>query len=220
MTTQTQEPQAPTRIEAVADLPDEVRQEIVRQREAGTMLAELKANFPQVAPDVIREVLPAATKREAVKRQVKPKADPKPAAKAEPKPEKPQVDPKVAEELGTRVLDVRVRLGCSRRVLSAMSGISQSAIWRTEQGRVRADEVQPLSDALDRFERGDVPEGLVRTPKAAEPKTRRPSKAELEARLDAVATLLRQAQGDKALTKTAIVTQALAILDPQEAPVE
>jgi hypothetical protein len=65
--------EAITRIE---DLPDEVRQAIIAQREAGTTLAELKANFPQVDPAFIREVLPPSNARERKAREAKtPKVD-------------------------------------------------------------------------------------------------------------------------------------------------
>lgn len=47
--------QAITTVEA---LPAELRAELVTKREAGTTLAELKKGYPQVAPDVIRAVLP------------------------------------------------------------------------------------------------------------------------------------------------------------------
>jgi hypothetical protein len=47
-----------TAITTVEELPAELRAELVAKREAGTTLAELKKAFPQVAPDVIRAVLP------------------------------------------------------------------------------------------------------------------------------------------------------------------
>jgi hypothetical protein len=46
----------------VEELLAELRAELVAKREAGTTLAELKKAFPQVAPDVIRAVLPPLPK--------------------------------------------------------------------------------------------------------------------------------------------------------------
>jgi hypothetical protein len=45
-------------ITTVDELPAELRAQLVAKREAGTTLAELKRGYPQVAPDVIRAVLP------------------------------------------------------------------------------------------------------------------------------------------------------------------
>ena len=56
-------------ITTVEKLPAELRAELVARREAGTTLAELKKGYPQVAPDVIRAVLPPLPKG----------AEPKPA---------------------------------------------------------------------------------------------------------------------------------------------
>jgi hypothetical protein len=49
-------------IATVEELPAELRAELVAKREAGTTLAELKKAYPQVAPDVIRPVLPPLPK--------------------------------------------------------------------------------------------------------------------------------------------------------------
>src|SRR5215218_1950853 len=49
-------------IASVEELPAELRAELVAKREAGTTLAELKKGYPQVAPDVIRAVLPPLPK--------------------------------------------------------------------------------------------------------------------------------------------------------------
>jgi hypothetical protein len=51
-----------TAITTVDELPAELRAELVAKREAGTTLAELKKSYPQVAPDVIRAVLPPLPK--------------------------------------------------------------------------------------------------------------------------------------------------------------
>jgi hypothetical protein len=49
-------------ITTVEELPAELRAELVAKRQAGTTLAELKKAYPQVAPDVIRSVLPPLPK--------------------------------------------------------------------------------------------------------------------------------------------------------------
>jgi len=63
-------------IATVEELPAELRAELVANRQGGTTLAELKKGYPQVAPDVIRAVLPPLPK-------------PKPAAKPKQTPAKP-----------------------------------------------------------------------------------------------------------------------------------
>jgi hypothetical protein len=75
-------------ITTVEELPAELRAELVAKREAGTTLAELKKGYPQVAPDVIRTVLPPMPKgTEAQPAARKPRAT-KPA-QAKPKPQPP-----------------------------------------------------------------------------------------------------------------------------------
>jgi hypothetical protein len=64
-----------TAITTVEELPAELREELVGKRKAGTTLAELKKAFPQVAPDVIRAVLPPLPKGT----ETKPEAPAKPA---------------------------------------------------------------------------------------------------------------------------------------------
>lgn len=49
-------------VATVEELPAELRAELVARREAGTTLVELKKGYPQVAPDVIRAVLPPLPK--------------------------------------------------------------------------------------------------------------------------------------------------------------
>lgn len=66
-------------ITTAAALPAELRAELVARREAGTTLAELKKAFPQVAPNVIREVLPPLPKPTA---EAKPRRTRKAPAKA------------------------------------------------------------------------------------------------------------------------------------------
>lgn len=66
-------------ITTVEELPAELRAELVAKREAGITLAELKKALPQVAPDVIREVLPLLPKPTA---EAKPRRTRKTPAKA------------------------------------------------------------------------------------------------------------------------------------------
>lgn len=64
-------PEETPRVERAEDLPEPVRADIVARRQAGETLAELKTRFTHVAPEVIREVLPPASKREADQRERK-----------------------------------------------------------------------------------------------------------------------------------------------------
>jgi hypothetical protein len=62
-----QESQAPE----VAALSEDTRKELIALRESGMTLAELKARFPQLTSEQIREVLPPGNKREAKQREAK-----------------------------------------------------------------------------------------------------------------------------------------------------
>src|SRR5215218_3267793 len=90
-------------IATIEELSAELRAELVAKREAGTTLAELKKAYPQVAPDVIRAVLPPLPKgTEPRPAPRKPRAT-KPAQTATPgqaKP-KPSAQPKPARNGGT-----------------------------------------------------------------------------------------------------------------------
>jgi hypothetical protein len=78
------------------------------------------------------------------------------------------------------------RAGLSRKVRSALVAMpGRNLIWRAEQAMIREDEVAPLRALLARVESGEV-RPLER--KSAAPK--RAGRAELEAKLDAVAKLL------------------------------
>jgi len=75
-------------IATVEELPAELRAELVANRQGGTTLAELKKGYPQVAPHVIRAVLPPLPKPNQA--PAKPtqtakagQAKPKPSAKAQ-----------------------------------------------------------------------------------------------------------------------------------------
>jgi ribosome-binding protein aMBF1 (putative translation factor) len=222
-------PQVITRIE---DLPDELRAELVARREAGTTLSELKTGFPQVAPDVIREVLPPMNKREAQAREAKTKKDEREARKAvnevietKAKTEKPKPEPKskpapryvedaaVRDQLAREVLAARERVG--RDKLAAFMQTTGSAVWRWEHGKIHPNEVDYLREQLARVEAGELPEPAPRP--VREPKAKTPSKTQLAHRLDVLAELLRTARGDKSISKAALVDAALAIIEPQPA---
>jgi hypothetical protein len=79
--------QAITTVEA---LPAELRAELVTKREAGTTLAELKKGYPQVAPDVIRAVLPPLPRGIEPKPATRKPQAPKPAKMAKPAQAKPK----------------------------------------------------------------------------------------------------------------------------------
>jgi hypothetical protein len=89
----------PSTITTVEELPEPLREELVAKRAAGTTLAELKKGYPQVAPDVIRAVLPPLPKgtepKPAPRKPLAAKPaqtaatgqrKAKPSAKAQPKP--------------------------------------------------------------------------------------------------------------------------------------
>jgi ribosome-binding protein aMBF1 (putative translation factor) len=234
-----QEPEvdAGEQVTRVEDLPDPVRREIVAQREAGTTLSELKANFPQVAGEVIREVLPPANAREARARErttwIKaktaeeaaknarpvggnPKAEDE-AKKDEPRPEpKPRyaTDEALVRALAERTLTARKVVGRDR--LAELLGLSGSAVWRFEHSRIHPDEVEPLYEALAGVE-DRIAAGEFARPAAASktPKPKALSRSELAHRLDVLAELLRTARGDKSVSKTALVDAALAVIEPQ-----
>jgi transcriptional regulator with XRE-family HTH domain len=210
------------RATSIDQMPGPLKAEIIADRKNGLTLIELKHKYDQqVAFEAIKELLEAAgiavtTKREAAKKSPKPKAaSPKPQPEAEPKPEAPKVDPKVAEDLATKVLDVRQRLGFSRAVLCDLTALTPSAIWRVEQGRVRPAEVDTLTPVLDKIARGEV---AVPERKVAQAK--QPAKAELIERIAQATALLTQAKTGKAGDRLPLINKALAVLAPPEASEE
>jgi hypothetical protein len=224
--TATQEPQAPevARIERVEDLPDALRAQLVQSRREGQTLAELKAAYPHVAPEVIREVLPAGNARERKAREAKGKVtestqgtggrsgEAKPP-KAEAAP-KPPPAPRYVEDadllvsLSERTLACRQVVG--RGALAEALGTTQSAVWRAEQGRIHPTEVEGLKAGLDAVEKRIAEGEFVKT--AAEPRGAQPTKAELLHRVEATAEYLRT--GTKGLSGKAVAEAALALLDP------
>jgi len=206
------EPEATQRVTQVEDLPDPVRADIIARRQAGETLAELKAHFAHVDPAVIREVLPAGNARERKARDSKPKA---PKAKPEAKAPKPAPEPRYATDLGDlpeRVVAARQVMG--RNQLAEALGVTGSACWRFEHGRIKPDEVKPLQDGLAAVERR-IAEGEFVKPEP-QPKATGSSKADLIYRQEVAAELLRTARGDKSIGKAALVDSVLAVLEPSQ----
>jgi hypothetical protein len=227
-----EEPQVTQRIERVEGLPEEVRQHIIAERNQGATLAELKSGF-NVAPDVIREVLPPANKREATQRKAKEakdkvtestqgiggrsgeaKSDPKPkkeeAPKAVPAPRYAEGDEVVS--LAERALACRQVMG--RNLLAEALDTTGSAVWRFENGRIHPTEVKPLQDGLAAVEKRIAAGEFVKQER--QPRTGATTRAQLEARIDAAITGLREAAADKRITKAAAVATALDRLDPPQ----
>jgi hypothetical protein len=209
------------------DLADEVKADIIAQREAGTTLAELKANFPQVAPDVIRAVLPAGNARERKAkvtevtkgtggRSGKAKSQPKPKPKVEAKaePASRYAEGKEVVDLAERTLAARQVVGRNR--LAELLETTGSAVWRAEQGRIHEDEVDGLKAGLDVVEKRIAAGEFVKA--AAEPKAKQASKAELQQRVVVGSELVRSARSDKSITKATLIDSALAVLNPTNAP--
>lgn len=211
----------------VEQVPDQLRKEIVAAREAGGTLAELKRDFgQQVAPEVIREVLPPTNKREATARQkaqvvaeAHPGSDITTGARKRRQPrtdeETPTPAPRYATDLGDlpdRVLAARQVVG--RNKLAELLGWNGSSVWRAEQGRIHPDEVKPLREAIakvhERIAAGEF------TKAAATPKAKRLAYTELAHRIEVAAELLATGRKDKGITKVALVDAALAVLVPAQ----
>jgi hypothetical protein len=214
------EPEATSRVQRVEDLPDPIRADIVARRQAGETFAELKKRFGHVAPEVIREVLPPANKREADQRKAK-EAKPKAAEvkepqvtkgkAAEPKAPRYSTDADLVTQLAERAVACRQVMG--RAALAEALGMTGSAVWRAEHGRIHPDELEPLHDGLAAAERRIAAGEFVKAERA--PRATAVSKADLTHRVEVAAELLRTARGDKSITKAALVDSALAVLDPQ-----
>jgi ribosome-binding protein aMBF1 (putative translation factor) len=216
-------------ITRVEDLPDEVKADIIAQREAGTTLHELKGNFPAVDPAVIRDVLPPMNKREATQRAKKEakvteskqgvggrsgeaKSEPKPKTESKPKVERYSTDTDLVVSLSERTLACRQVMG--RNALAEALDTTGSAVWRFEQGRIHPAEVEPLYEAIAKVEDRIAAGEFVKPEK--QPAAKSPSKAALEARIDAAITGLREAAADKKVTKAAAIATALERLDPPQ----
>jgi ribosome-binding protein aMBF1 (putative translation factor) len=196
----------------VAALTDDTRREIVELREGGLTLSELKARYPQLTSDQIRDVLPPGNARERKAREAKqPKAtQPKQAkekAQPEPKPSRYVEDLKVVRALAERLMSARAA-GVGQAKIAAEADVMPFAVWRAERRlKVTADELPKLTAALDRIETWE------KVPKAA--KVASPSKAEIQHRVETTIEFLRT--GIKGLSGRAVADGVLAILDPKQA---
>jgi hypothetical protein len=99
------------------------------------------------------------------------------------------------EELSALILATREKIG--RKALADWLGISQSATWRAEQGRIHPDEVDQLRERMTQVDQLPVPE-----PKA------RGLRAELTAVIDAAAA-------DKKVTKAQLIAELRDALAPK-----
>jgi hypothetical protein len=100
-------------------------------------------------------------------------------------------DEDVVRELAAGITNAR-EAGFSRASLAELLGMTgRNAIWRTEvAGKVQADEVDPIRKLLARVKSGELKPPERRAAGAGGSKPPRASRAELEAKLDAVARLL------------------------------
>jgi hypothetical protein len=224
MTTTIEATQAPE----VAELSEDTRKEIVALREGGMTVAELKARFPQLTSEQIREVLPAGNARERKQREVKAKVTEAKQgvggrsgkAKSEPKATEPKPDPKpryvedtdLVVNLSERALACRQVVG--RNALAEALDTTGSAVWRFEQGRIHPPEVEPLKTGLTKVEERIAAGEFVKAER--QPKGVVPGKADLLHRVEVAAELLKTARGDKSITKAGLVDSLLAVLDPPQ----
>jgi uncharacterized protein (DUF433 family) len=208
------------------DLPAEVKADIIAQREAGTTLAELKANFPQVDPAVIRDVLPVGNARERKAKEAKAKVTettqgtggrsgkaksqpkPKPKVEAKAEPASRYVEGKQVAGLAESVVAARELIG--RMKLADLLGVTGSAVWRFEHGRIHPAELDGLISGMSQVDQRIAEGDFVKAER--QPTAASPTKAELQHRIEATAEYLRT--GTKGLSGKAVATAALALLDP------
>jgi ribosome-binding protein aMBF1 (putative translation factor) len=219
----------------VAALSDDTRKEIVGLREGGMTLAELKARFPQLTGDQIRSVLPPANKREATQREAKsrqPKAKAtgkgspakrptgRPtatgqaaAAKSEPTPKAARYveDADLVRSLAERTVAARQVMG--RNALAEALGVTGSACWRFERGRIHPTELEPLYEGIAKVEDRIAAGEFVKAER--QPKVAGPSKAEALHRLEVVSQLARDGRGAKtAAEMRRFLTQIIEVISP------
>lgn len=121
----------------------------------------------------------------------------------------PTVDEATAKALADRVLKARAIPGCSREVLGRLADLTPAKLWRVEQGRVQAAEVQALVIVLDALDEHGLPAEYRPKAKAAKA-GKAPTRAELADRLVQVTALLRGASEAKTLKdKNAAIADAL-----------
>jgi hypothetical protein len=216
------EPQAPE----VAALSEETRQELIALREGGMTLAELKTRFPQLTSEQIREVLPPTNKREATQRKAKEArtdvtkgvggrsgkkaSEPKPKQDEAPKPAPAPRYAEGVDELAARVLAARQVVG--RTALAEALGLTGSAVWRAEHGRIHPGEVEPLTAAMEKIDERIQAGEFVKSER--QPQAKQPSKTDLLHRIEVAAELLHTAKGDKSVGKSALIDSLLIVLEP------
>ncbi|SEE90893.1 hypothetical protein [Jiangella alba] len=120
-------------------------------------------------------------------------------------PQRVQAPDAVAQDISRRLLAARAA-GIPRPVLAQECGYTQSVVWRGEQGRALASEVEAFTRMLDRIDAGKI------TP--PERKRGRPSQlVELKAAVDSAVELIEKARATKTATqRNQQLDQALALL--------
>ena len=115
-------------------------------------------------------------------------------------------DSEVQQELAAGVVAARAA-GFSRTVLERLTELTPAQLWRIEQGRAHKHEVAQVRDVLDKIKSGEV-----------QPPQRPGKVSETQVKLNAVKTLLEEAQHAK--TKADIlekIGEAIEALAPSAA---
>lgn len=137
-----QEPEAPE----VAELTDDTCRELVALREGGMTLAELKARFPQLTGEQIREVLPPANARERKQRTTRAK-------------------PKTVQEAAKNAKPVGGKTSETRQGIGGRSGEAKTQPKAQEQ---KAEEPKPAPAPryVDKAEAGPLSDRVLAARKA------------------------------------------------------
>ena len=117
-------------------------------------------------------------------------------------------------ELGRRIAAAREN-GYSRKVIADASGLTQSVIWRIQaKERVKAYEVDAITEALDRIERGEVQPTRRGRPRGATAQAGG-TRAALQSKLDKIHELLSDVpmNSNKITEYRAAITAALDVID-------
>ena len=115
--------------------------------------------------------------------------------------------------LGQRIAFAREN-GYSRKDIADASGLTQSVIWRIQaKERVKAHEVEKLTEALDRIERGEVQPTRRGRPRGATTQTG--TRAALQSKLDKVHEVLSEVpmNSNKVTEYRAAITAALDVIE-------
>ncbi|SRR6266545_321422 len=109
----------------------------------------------------------------------------------EPKTPRYVEDAELVNSLAERITAARAKGFGRAQLMTLLDMPGRNVIWMTERaGKVRPDEVDPLDKLLTRIEQGEVAAPERKAAGAGGSKPPRASRAELEAKLDAVARLL------------------------------